>query len=92
MYGFPIVKGLALGIITVAVVQSGLTPFQQALIIAVVSALIGALGVITAAVVSARANNEILDRQKTLAEQLADIKGAIGATKRQEDDSKKENC
>lgn len=78
-------KGIALGGIVVAVVHSGLSPFAQALIIAVVSALIGALGVITAALLTVIITGRLEHSQNETRKAVEDVKRAVGADNREGD-------
>lgn len=80
MIGFPILKGLILGgITTLIVADTALTDFVRALIVAVISASIGAVGVIGAAYITARADR---DRYEAM---LTDLKQHAGLTRRAND-------
>lgn len=74
-----------MGSVVIAVVHSGLNPFTQALVIGIVSATIGALGMVVSAIISARAQQRVIDTQKTVVSHLEDVKGAVGAKHRSGD-------
>lgn len=60
-----LLKMVVFGVVLVAIVNSGMSPFYQALIIAVLSAVIGAVGLVCAAFVGVRASRQIeRDRQR----------------------------
>lgn len=70
-------KGLAMGTIALFVVaNTDLSPFYRALIIAGVSAGIGAIGVIAAAWITSRHDQDRIE------DMLRDLKAATGVTKR----------
>lgn len=71
---YAIVKGIALGLTVTAVIHaSGLSTFAQGIIIAVVSATIGALGMIIAAIIAARYAQEQRQRATRMEQQLSDV-------------------
>lgn len=82
---YPMLKGVAVGSAVTAIVHSGLSPFAQGLIIALVSAAIGALGMVIAAIIAARASLRVLDEQAKAEQHLADVKAALGVDKRHTD-------
>lgn len=79
---FAVIKGGMLSTIVLAVVHSDLTPFFQALIIAVVSATIGFIGVVLAARIAAREAQREAEINRQM---LRDLKNKVGADRRAED-------
>lgn len=76
--GFAITKGVALGVVVTAVIHaSGLSTFAQGIIIALVSALIGALGMIVSALIAAKYANESQQRSKRIEEHITEVKDKL---------------
>lgn len=84
---WPVSKGVTMGATVIAVVNSGLSPFAQAIIIAIVSAAIGASGVIIAALIAVGEAREQRGHLESIQRTGEDIKQAVGADRRKRDDN-----
>lgn len=69
----------------IAVIHSSLSPFSQALIIAVVSALIGSFGLIVAALITVIMTSRLERSQKETHQSIEDVKQALGTDRRSSD-------
>ena len=78
-------KGAAIAATVIAVVHSGLSPFAQALIIAVVSALIGALGLIVSALLTVMMAGKLERAQHETRRSVEEVKSALGTDRRSGD-------
>lgn len=78
-------KGAIMGATVIAVVHSGLSSFAQALIIAVVSALIGSFGLIVAALITVIMTSKLERSQHETRKSVEEVKQAIGADRRSSD-------
>ena len=82
---WPATKGVVIGVTVIGVINSGLSPFAQALIIALVSATIGALGIIVAALIASHEAQRQREHLQTIQQTSEDIKAAVGADRRRVD-------
>lgn len=79
------VKGAAIAATVIAIIHSGLSSFAQALIIAIVSALIGALGLIVSALITVMMAGKLEQAQHDTRQSVEEVKSALGADRRQDD-------
>lgn len=75
----------AISALVVGVVNSGLSPFAQALIIALVTSVVGALGMIVASLVTAHEAQQQRQHLEAIQQTSEDIKHAVGADRRKAD-------
>lgn len=86
MFAYPVVKGGIMAVVVLAIVRSHtLSTFDQAIIIAVISATISSIGIVLGAIIGARATRPVLERQDTAQRDMQDVKAAVGAAKRKGD-------
>lgn len=82
---WPLTYGTVIGTTVVAVVQSSLGPFAQALIIALVAAIVGAFGQIIAALLARQSAERVLHETRQVSDKVDDVKKKVGAVKRNGD-------
>ena len=83
--GWAVSQGIAVGGTVVATVHSGLSPFAQALIIALVSSLIGAMGAIVAALIALAGYKRTEETALRTEKHVEDLKSKVGADRRADD-------